>query len=173
MSEDAPAGIRSFSGAHPYRPQCVIDACSHDFPGADYSKWRTDIAVGITRKLDGGTCPRCDSVLDLKVTAGSRITRCRCVPICPTCGDDEGRQASFGTGVSQAWRWPVRKGDITRRRNKWLKQVTPAVMELGGDDQVPVVLSDDGVTPVRTRPFPGGWAEFGYDDTPDQGERER
>ena len=78
----------------------------------------------------------------------------------------------LGTGISQAWRWPVRKGDITRRRNKVAAGTETALM-VAGDNGALSLLTEDGVSQVKMRPHPGGWLEFGYDDTEDQAERQR
>lgn len=168
--------IQSFSGAHPYRPQCVIDAIANEWleDRLDFTKRATEMAVTITVKIDAGTCPRCDGVLDLDMCAGSRATRCRCVPICSRCGTDEGNQAMLGTGFSQAWRWPVRKGDITRRRNKVAaSSETVTAFMVPGDNGALSMLTEDDVSQAKMRPHPGGWLEFGYDDTEDQAERQR
>ena len=80
----------------------------------------------------------------------------------------------LGTGISQAWRWPLRKGDITRRRNK-VAAASEAVTALmvPGDNGALSLLTEDGVSQGKMRPHPGGWLEFGYDDTEDQAERQR
>jgi len=33
------------------------------------------------------------------------------------------------------------------------------------------LITDNGVTSVRKRPYPGGWAEFRYDDRADRAEQ--
>jgi hypothetical protein len=166
--------IQSFSGAHPFRPQCIIDAIVDEWAleGLVVTERANESAATITLKIDGGTCPRCDGPLDLGRSAGSRMTRCRCVPICETCGGDETNQGIRGRGVSQTWRWPLRKGDITRRRDKALKGFTlmTGVM-VGGDDGEAKMLTEAGVSELVMRPNPSGWAEFGFDDTEDQAER--
>jgi hypothetical protein len=167
--------IQSFSGAHPYRPQCVIDVIANEWLeyGLDVTKRATEMAVTITVKIDAGTCPRCNGVLDLDMCAGSRATRCRCVPICGRCGSDEGNQTILGTGMSQAWRWPLRKGDITRRRNKVDAMGETVIALMVPGDGALSMLTEDGVSQVKMRPNPGGWLEFGYDDTEDQAERQQ
>lgn len=170
--------IQSFSGAHPYRPQCVIDDIVADWARYDIDarSRAIDLAEAFTQALEAGKCPRCNGPLDPERVAGSRVTPCRCVPICPTCGSDEAYQAVRGTGLSPLWKWPVRKGDMTRRRNKVLSGpgVTIDLCTLTSDsDGEPVVISEEGVGRVVGRPHPGGWAEYGYDDTEDEAERTR
>ena len=161
---------RSFSGAHPFRPQCVIDAIVSVWAAADadldVKDMARDNAATITTKIDGGVCPRCDDPLDLGNTAGSRVTRCRCVPVCPACGADEAHQGLLRTGLSAPWRWPIRRGDRTKRRNKVASRssLAPLVMGEGGSMSL---LTDKGVSEVRMRPHPGGVMEFGYDDSDD------
>lgn len=167
------ATLESFSGAHPFRPQCVVNAVVEEWAGhgPNVKAVAIERAATIATKLGEGVCPRCDGPLDLSRTAGSRSTRCRCVPICPRCGEDEANQAILATGWSQVWRWPLRKGDITRRRNKMSKLGTRTVglVTVSGDEVS--VLTEDGFSRAQMRPNPGGWAEFGYDDAPDVAEQ--
>jgi len=176
--------MQSFSGAHPFRPQCVIDVIVTEWAGCawlgsaqddlDVRPRAIELAAEFTVKIEGGTCPRCDGALDLGKAAGSRTTRCRCVPICPTCGADENNQGILGNGLSQTWRWPLLKGDITRRKNKAAKMPGAPVTAFlsAGDDGKVNMLTEDGVSELRMRPHPGGWSEFGYDDTEDRAERD-
>ena len=168
--------VRSFSGRHPYRPQCVIDEIVTEWAqdDIDMTVQATEKGAAVTVKIDGGICPRCDGELDLQRNSGSRATRCRCVPVCPACGADEANQGILRVGLAQIWRWPLRKGDITRRRNKVAQRSTPTEgMLVGGKDNAePVMLTEDGVSQVKMHPHPGGWAEFGFDDTEDEAERD-
>lgn len=40
--------------------------------------------------INAGRCPRCGDELD-PMPAGSRVTDCRCIPVCTACGNDEPR----------------------------------------------------------------------------------
>lgn len=169
--------LRSFSGTHDYNPEHVIRSIVEEWQleGIDVEDHARDVLVPrITADLSEGLCPRCRQTLarfDGDRGAGSRLTPCRCVPICGPCGSDEANQGGgiLGTGVSQFWRWPVRVGDRTKRANRaaaMFGPVHPAVLT-GGSDGQPVMITDDGATPLVPRPMGGGWAEFGDDDDSD------
>lgn len=80
--------IVSFSGAHPFRPSCL----------ADLGMVMDEVAE-ITLAVDAGDCPRCGASLPENcLAAGSRMTRCRCVPVCGECGTDEARLEAVGSG---------------------------------------------------------------------------
>lgn len=165
---------RSFSGAHPYRPKCVIDVIVDEWAedGIDQSENAVRIAEQVTRDVDAGRCPRCKAEDALAINAGSRATPCRCIPICTRCGTDEFHQALLGTGLSQVWRWPVRKGDITKRANRAASKQRPKLVTLGTTEDGDIVLLDEsGVSQVQPRPHAGGWSEFGYDDNEDRAEQ--
>jgi hypothetical protein len=53
------------------------------FPGDE-----VDAVVEIVRRIDSGRCPRCERPLS-GYPAGSRATRCRCIPVCSACGEQE------------------------------------------------------------------------------------
>ena len=170
--------VNSFSGTHPYRPQCVIDSIVADFVACDFDTRgpATERAAQITERIDAGECPRCLAPLpdgDPERPAGSRVTACRCIPICGRCGSDETYQSALGRPMSRAWQWPVRKGAITRRRREIETRLAPTRAEMTTDSAgAPVLLTEDGVTPVVLRPpSSGGWAQYGYDDSADAQER--
>jgi hypothetical protein len=47
-----------------------------------------DAVVEIVRRIDDDRCPRCGSSIG-GFPAGSRATRCRCIPVCSECGGQE------------------------------------------------------------------------------------
>lgn len=152
----------SFSGAHPFRPQCLAEMPNEPLDG--------DRIAEIVNMIDAGRCPRCDGPLpDGKPIrpAGSRVTSCRCIPVCGPCGDAEPFH-----GV-HPWDWPLDDYDVadeaTAREDR-MKGATLA--HFGSDsDGSPVMIDETGVTEVKLRPHPGGWLEHGYDDTNDEAER--
>ncbi len=96
--------IRSFSGKHDFRPTCLADTDANERGTADQ----------IVADINSGRCPRCRSPLPIqpRLPAGSRLTKCRCIPICSECGSDEGREQAdaaqgLGSGLSPAGCWPV------------------------------------------------------------------
>lgn len=151
--------ISSFSGCHPYRPQCLLshlEAWVDEYDAAD-------IAVEVTSAISRGTCPRCHGPLpdgDPVMPAGSRVTTCRCIPVCGACGGDE------ATNEQGAIFWPVPGVDERAAADR--AKATPAVATVV--DGRPVLLTDHGVINPTPRSNPGGWAEFGFDDTQDQEE---
>lgn len=161
---------QSLSGTHPYEPQCVTRSIVEEWmlDGIDASERADEIAAEITERIHREVCPRCRGPLygfEADMGAGSRVTPCRCVVICGRCGADEFNQAILRTGLSQFWRWPVRKSDITKRANRAAKLMGPAtagIVTASGD--APVIVTEDGATELKPRPMSGGWAEFGYDD---------
>jgi len=112
------------------------------------------------RWVSVGCCPRCGSGLPKPPVspAGSRVTACRCIPICGTCGEHE---ALSTTSPSE---WPLDPEDVREQMAQWLATGTSSLALLApeGDDCY-CVVDGDGVTPVRPRQHPGGWAEFGPD----------
>ena len=152
--------INSFSGAHPFRPQCLT-------PMVDGER-----LAAVVELIDAGRCPRCGDPLpdgDPIQPAGSRVTACRCVPICGPCGDAE----PFAP-IDPSY-WPLDADDMHKERD-WLEEqrqrAVPGTMS-GDSTGSPVATTDDGVTTPKPRPHPGGWLEYGYDETADREEREQ
>jgi len=52
-----------------------------------------------------------------------------------------------------------------------MRPAEPGIIAVDAEGRV-VVVTKSGVTKAALRPNPGGWAEFGYDDGPDQLESE-
>lgn len=163
-------GTTAFSGAHPFRPQCLLDAFGN--PDGDL----LDYVLPLVEGVDRGQCPRCREPLPEPPVwpAGSRITRCRCVPICGPCGDhevipDAWRADRLGIDVEDVG-WLVEPEERDQERAAFYEQHRPRIGTLAADG---VLVTEDGVGPVQHRPHPGGWAEFGYDDSADVAERGR
>lgn len=156
--------IDSFSGTHLYDIDCVktsveLDWIDQDvFDDARLDELSSSWARRVNRAVTESTCPRCGDKFDEHlVPAGSRVTICRCIPICSACGEDEAFQEMLNNEISRVWQWPVSKSARTRRKNKVMANGRLATMV--GDQ----VLSKDGVTRIKPRPHPGGWAEYGHD----------
>lgn len=176
--------IRTFSGAHPYRPQCVVES-SRTLLETLLPDTAAELAVlnaeRITKAIDAGICPRCSDPLRPETTpddwrpAGSRATSCRCIPVCETCAN----WIEPILGASAVTAWPTDEDDGDDRTQKEAEaefvvrakvMCTTAYLQSSTDG--PVVVSDDGVYVVQPRPHPGGWLEHGYDDTRDERERQ-
>lgn len=190
--------VRTFSGAHPYRPQCVIESARTVYtswqtsqgydPASDHMKRLTDEFVlndaeRITTAIGSGICPRCsdpltpDPLPDGWRPAGSRALPCRCVPVCERCAN--WIEPILGPLHVTAWPTDQMERDDEHATQKDFEAVfaeqvkancTVAYLEPGPNG--PVLVSDDGAVPVQLRPNPGGWLEHGYDDTADQRERQ-
>ncbi|MGP4048749.1 hypothetical protein [Streptomyces sp. 2A115] len=176
--------IRTFSGAHPYRPQCVVDS-SRRLLETLLPDTAAELAVlnaeRITQAIDTGICPRCSDPLRPEAApddwrpAGSRATTCRCIPVCETCSN--WIEPILGPSAVTAWPTdddnggePTQKEFEAEFAAKAKAARTTAYLQVGTDG--PVVVSDDGVYVVQPRPHPGGWLEHGYSDTADQAERQ-
>ncbi|MGB3352678.1 MAG: hypothetical protein WBB00_07880 [Mycobacterium sp.] len=147
--------ISSFSGVHDWHPSLLIDTDADDY-----------CADRIIDNIESGRCPRCERALPEmpEFPAGSRITKCRSIPICGPCGSDEFHQAldlmsGVGYGISAASEWPLDVDEIEERRAHYESEMQPAVLTLG--DAGDHILTEDGVAPVVNPCDTGGWAQFG------------
>jgi hypothetical protein len=96
--------IRTFSGTHEFDPTVLVDTDADEQGTADEIVWN----------IERGICPRCEGPLPTmpEYPAGSRITKCRTIPICGPCGTDEcfeqlDRARRIGWGLSAAGEWPI------------------------------------------------------------------
>ena len=146
--------VRTFSGTHDWHPSVLVDTDADVEGNADQ----------IVEDIESGRCPRCWGPLPTmpEFPAGSRITRCRTIPICGPCGSDEGFEAmdamtgaGFG-GISGASCWPISVEEIEERRARYEKQMRLAI--LTGDGHL---ITEDGAAPVINPCNTGGWAQYG------------
>lgn len=160
------AVIQSFSGTHMFKPDCALASIELDwidqgnFTEAELRRLARVHVGRLADHLTNGRCPRCADALDPERTAGSRTTLCRCIPICPACGEDEAFQPSLGRPMSRIWEWPIGKGARTRRKIKIEQHATAEVALIARDN----LITSDGSSPIKLREHPGGWAEYGMDD---------
>ena len=176
--------VYSFSGAHAFRPQCLVAALKA-FPEAYGITDHIGEAELLTEFVDSGKCPRCQGEMEKSLPAGSRVTDCRCIPVCWACGNDEAYVENLqdidpedemglhdGIGL---WAWPLTAGDgwwgrNIKRRAEWFEaHSSPASLVITDDGAK--LLSSDGVGDVYVK-RPSGWAKFGFDDTDDIAENE-
>jgi hypothetical protein len=185
--------IETVSGCHPFRPQHLIDELADYYSSEcpeDPEYVREEFAVpeaeGLIRAIDRGECPRCGGPLaDAEHPgwdpAGSRMTDCRCIPICSTCGFDEAtwpgvrypRMDGSGTYfyAQSVGSWPY-QGVAERVADRRANAVT-GFLSIGADGNTDTVVTPGGAGPVVWRDHPGGWLEFGYDGTDDEAEVKR
>lgn len=156
---------RSFSGTHAYREECARFSVALDWHGElhedDVARVAEQWASKVTASLDERACPRCHDPLAPERTAGSRVTSCRCIPICPACGADEANQVLLGRPYSRIWEWPISKGHRTRRANKIAANSHASTGTLTASWHI---LTEDGVSQVDLTARNGGWAQYGTDD---------
>lgn len=175
--------IITFSGAHPYRVGCVIDAARLIFDailGTDAPVLAARVAERVTTDIVNGRCPRCHDPLVPEIKpegwrpAGTRALPCRCLPVCETCAS----WIEPIIGVSPVTAWPTdtdipahglpsRKDFEHQLAERLRAQAQAAVLEHSPSGLV--LLTEDGVMPIRPRPNPGGWLEYGYDPTEQEG----
>lgn len=146
--------IRTFSGTHAFDPTVLVDTDADVEGNADDIIWN----------IEHGRCPRCEDRLPTmpEFPAGSRITQCRSIPICGRCGWDEvceqlDAATGVGWGLSSAGAWPVDNESIDERRDRYMEQMTPAIITGDGN-----LITEDGVTPVIIQGNTGGWLQYGF-----------
>jgi hypothetical protein len=155
--------ITTFSGAHPFRPACLLDALDYWHSGSLERDELADEAAELISIIDSERCPRCrGEYFDGEIPSGSRLTSCRCIPVCSQCGAVEWL-GEYGAGE-----WPLSPELVTTEREHYRAHLS----ERGLLSPDGVLITDDGVGPVQPRPHPGGWAEYGYDESADGQERQ-
>lgn len=148
--------VQSFSGTHEFHPTVWADPdVGLEDPG------QADL---LTDLIESGRCPRCEgplSPLPHWLPAGSRLTRCRSIPICGPCGTDEVYEqldaaTGIGWGLSWADMWPIAHEEIEERRTRRMSQTKPAI--LAGDGRL---IAEDGSPQIVDPRNTGGWAQYG------------
>lgn len=152
----------AFSGAHPFRPQCLTDLLDADYLEDEYETTPTEHLARLVTAIDAGRCPRCGRTLAAnQMPAGSRVTRCRCVPVCGPCGEHEVPHLIDPND------WPaVDPSEVDDDRAELIASADAGIISGA------TLVTEDGASELRSRPHPGGWSEFGYDESADQQERE-
>lgn len=146
--------VRSFSGTHDFHPTVLADTDADEQGNAER----------IIEDIEAGRCPRCWGPLTRfphELPAGSRVTRCRSIPICGPCGGDEVYEQCDGAqgiwyGLSSAGEWPISVDDIEERRTRYEQQAKRAI--LTGDGHL---VTEDGSMPIVNPRNTGGWAQYG------------
>ena len=162
--------IHTFSGTHAFDLTVLVDTDA-DESQADQIVW----------DIEHGRCPRCEDLLPTgrEFPAGSRITRCRTIPICGPCGVDELYEQldganGIGCGLSPASYWPIDDEVILGRRIRFELRMRPAILAGSSEDREDRIgtpswrrkyqlITEDGAEPVTiVNPCnTGGWAQFG------------
>jgi hypothetical protein len=158
MTDDV---VVTFSGTHAFDPTVLADTDADEQGNADQ----------IIEDIEAGRCPRCRGPLPTmpEFPAGSRITRCRSIPICRRCGWDEVCEQVdagidlglsddvIGGGLSPAGEWPLLNEDIEERRTRHEQLMKPAVMSVDGG-----LLTENGVADLIVPRNTGGWLQYGF-----------
>jgi hypothetical protein len=157
--------ITTFSGEHPYRVGCVIDASRRIFDailGTESPALAARVAERVTADIAAGLCPRCHDPLTPEIVpedwrpAGTRALPCRCVPVCETCAS----WIEPIIGVSPVTAWPTdtdidddgmpsRKAFEQHIAASLRAQTKTAVLEHSTSGLV--LLTEDGVVQVQER----------------------
>ena len=184
--------IRTFSGAHPFRPACLVavwqESMRYEYGDPTYSHDdAVDFVAALIPAIDNGRCPRCDTALaDHEIPSGSRMTDCRCIPICTLCGKIEAivmadlvnvhgpEDAALTPLLSCVADWPVDRSEQQAGMDEYrVRHVRPLGTLVRDDDSQLFVITESGVATLSMRESPGGWLEHGFDDSEDRAERER
>jgi hypothetical protein len=93
------------------------------------------------------------------------------IPICSKCGEREAMPCDTCVNISSWGSEELREldEDADARRDEWFRSARWGVISTGGDGTGDVI-TPEGAGPLRDRPHPGGWVEFGYQDDEDQDE---
>jgi len=89
--------IQSFSGTHPFRPQCLIGAIKSTMSADEfvdqYDQTVEEHVARLVLDIVAGVCPRCFGTLrrngPKEILFGSKFTPCQCIPICSQCAEHE------------------------------------------------------------------------------------
>jgi len=163
--------VQSFSGAHPFRPQCLVDAY---LDSQDDRYARSDAAADVADLIGHvgeGRCLRCGvGFADGEIPSGSRVTECRCIPICRVCSESEAYAAEARARVKSpddavllgllapVVEWPVSPERVAEAVMAFRARYLGVGMVEVGE------MQDTGGS--------GGWVEFGFDESADCEERE-
>jgi hypothetical protein len=95
------ASLRARLSEHAFRPSCLRGELEGylDRHGETDHGLVGHALVGLLHDIDHDACPRCQGPLRSspgEAPAGSRVTSCRCIPICPECEARESKEAQIG-----------------------------------------------------------------------------
>jgi hypothetical protein len=93
------ASLRARLSLHAFRPSCLRAELERhlDEQGQGDHGVVGHALVGLLHDIDHGICPRCQGPPSPgERPAGSRVTSCRCIPVCAECEARETKEASIG-----------------------------------------------------------------------------
>lgn len=99
------ASLRARFATHPFRPRCLRSELERhlDLHGEVDHGVVGHALVGLLHDIDHGSCPRCQGpsrTYPDQLSPGSRVTSCRCIPICAECEARETKEASISVVYS-------------------------------------------------------------------------
>ena len=101
--------LRSSVATHGFRPRCLKAEIERllDERGDFKRGLLVHAFVALVHDIDDGRCPRCQGPLraaEDEEPVGSRVTSCRCIPLCAACSACEASERSVG-GHSSVLDW--------------------------------------------------------------------
>lgn len=100
--------LRSSEATHAFRPGCLKAEIERllDERGDFKRGLLVHAYVALVNDIDDGRCPRCQGPLTVEgeMPEGSRVTSCRCIPLCAACSDCETSERAVG-GHSSVLDW--------------------------------------------------------------------
>jgi hypothetical protein len=101
--------LRSSSATHEFRPRCLKSEIERllDERGDFGRGLLVHALVALLHDIDHERCPRCQGPLrtaEGEMPVGSRVTSCRCIPLCAACGAYETSERAVG-GHSSVLDW--------------------------------------------------------------------
>jgi hypothetical protein len=169
--EADPTPVETFSGTHPFRFDHLRDAVhlAHIEAGDEGldDEDVQEVVEKLGRLIRDGRCPRCGGTyVQGEIPSGSRLTLCRCVPVCMGCGSREATSQLYEWWL-QPYLWPLDHNEEDAIRTdlgiptqaEHESSRTPGFLDSSG-----ALLTEEGVGVVDFTPTTGGWAEFGHDE---------
>jgi len=156
--------VRAASGTHPFRVEHLREAYLAGAPEPEAEAEVAEVVEGLAKLIEDGYCPRCherplpDS--DPVTPSGSRMTACRCIPVCSECGGHESLPELFGGFTPwQWWHDPLTPEQVDDDLDAMRRLPGVVVSEAIFDPGTMTLTDEEGVTPVTLREHPGGWAD--------------
>ena len=135
-----------------------------------------EFVAGVVELLDSGKCPRCNGPLvrsEREYPAGSRLTDCRCIPVCGPCGFREAIVPPSHRVFLPEWGNEdavAREVEVVDAIPIYTPTASP-VTEHSAGSLLPLTRDWKKRSDVGGRS--DGWIKYGYHESGDQEERKR
>lgn len=155
--------MRTWSGQHPFTPECLRTAYESAVVGRPDLPSPNDFVAQVLAAVEAGCCPRCSGPLcppegSQDIAGGSRVAKCRCVPICPQCSTREGLGPGMDLPPGTLIEFPFWPGDGERERVAFEAALNASLMPFFVNEDGHMVVTDSGEA-VRLRPRHTGSGE--------------